>query len=113
MNYAVKFYKDVKDEFGRPAEWPHEVKPIESEADCPVGWTIMSPEEYEAHRALHQAKYDAWHQGHLKRQARRLALKKAARALRSAQLRWYILLFLFSETVGLLLGWWLFHGGKW
>lgn len=53
-----------------PAEWPHEAHPVK--ADAPGrpaskhsrrGYVRMTAEQYEAHRAKHQASYDAWRRG--------------------------------------------------
>lgn len=45
---------------GVPAAWPSSVIEADDVATAPTGWSVMTPEEYSAHLALHQDAYDAW-----------------------------------------------------
>lgn len=104
---AVRLYGDTPNREKRPMEYPAECREIREgeSADLQPGEKLMSLDDYRAYQALHRPKYDAWQEGHLKRQARRLAMKKCGRFLRSSQLRWYLLLFGIYQGAAFLLSW--------
>lgn len=58
MNILVKFWSDVPNPDNLPESWPAEVQIYKGQEKA--GFTLMTMEELEAHKALHQLEYDAW-----------------------------------------------------
>jgi hypothetical protein len=55
---AVQLYGDNPQ--GVPAEWPKQVQPLRAGDEPASGWIRMTDAELSAHKAAHQAEYDAW-----------------------------------------------------
>lgn len=65
MNLAVKFYQDDNNPQSLPDEWPSQVRELGESTELPEGeWTLMTLEEFEAHKAAHQAEYNTWKIAH-------------------------------------------------
>jgi hypothetical protein len=62
MNYAVLLYENVESNpEALPDKWPAEVLPLADGENPPTAsWLVMTESELLAHKATHQASYNAW-----------------------------------------------------
>ena len=81
MRLFVKLYKDTANEEGLPGEWPAQVREIhDPEEPISPPWIQMTVQEYDAYRALHRKKYDAWEDARKAVDEAQEAAKEAAKA---------------------------------